>query len=65
MSREDDEVDEDRHLQEDAFLLFLLSCEQSSAGGVLKDFPNTFVGLGGAFEVLLGANLLLDIFGLL
>lgn len=32
---------------------------------MLKDLPNTFVGLGGAFEVLLSTNLLADIFGLL
>ena len=54
-----------RHLQKDTFLLLLLSCEQSSSGGMLKDLPDTLVGFGRAFQVFLGANLLLDIFGLL
>ena len=51
-------------LQDHALLLLLLAGEQSSACGVLEDFPHALIGLGGALEVLLCADLLTDILGL-
>ena len=54
-----------RHLQKNTFLLFLLTCKEGSTGGVFKDLTDTFVGLGGTFEILLSTNFLLDVFGLL
>lgn len=51
-------------LQDGALLLLLLSCEESCTCCVLKDFPDTFVGLGGALEVLLCTNLLAYILSL-
>lgn len=51
-------------LQNGALLLLLLSREKSSTCSVLKDFPDTFVGLGRAFEVLLCTNLLANILSL-
>ena len=51
-------------LQDRALLLLLLPREQRGASGVLEHFANAFVGLGGALKVLLGADLLADVFGL-
>lgn len=51
-------------LQDHALLLLLLAGEQCSARGVLEDFPHALVGLGGALEVLLCANLLADVLSL-
>ncbi len=53
-----------RDLQDQAFLLLLLPGEESSAGGMLEDLADAFVGLCGAFEVLESADLLADILGL-
>jgi hypothetical protein len=53
-------------LQDQALLrLLLLPGEQGSPRGVLENLSNTLVCLCGALEVLLGANLLADILGLL
>ena len=46
-----------------AFAAFL--GEESSAGGVLEDFSDAFIGLGAAFEVVAGAYLLLDFVALI
>ena len=51
-------------LQDGALLLLLLSCKESCACCVLEDFPDTFVGLGRALEVLLCTNLLADVLSL-
>lgn len=51
-------------LQDRALLLLLLPREQRGARGVLKHFPDAFVRLGRALEVLLSTNLLTDVFGL-
>ena len=51
-------------LQDRTLLLLLLPREQRGARGVLKHFPDAFVGLGGALEVFGCANLLADILGL-
>ena len=45
-------------------LLLRLPCEECGTSGVLKDLPDTFVGLGRALEVLLSADLLTNVFGL-
>lgn len=45
-------------------LLLALPGEESGTGGVLKHLSHALVGLGGALEVLLCANLLADILGL-
>lgn len=55
----------DSRLQDLAPLLRLAALgDEGGAGGVLKDLTDAVVGLGGAFEVLVGANLLADILGL-
>ena len=51
-------------LQDDALLLLLPPREQRSTGGMLENLADTLVGLGGALEVLLGTDLLADVFGL-
>ena len=38
--------------------------EEGGAGGVLEDFSDAVVGFGGAFEVLVGADLSSDFFSL-
>ena len=43
-----------------AMLLALASAEQGRPRGVLEDFADTLAGLGGAFEVVLCADLLRD-----
>jgi hypothetical protein len=54
-----------QRLQDQALLrLLLFPGEQSSSCGVLENLSDTLVRLCGAFEVLLGANLLADILGL-
>jgi hypothetical protein len=57
-----------RPLQHQALLLAGLGArlarQQSSAGGVLKHLTNTLVGLGGALQVLVGANLLANLLAL-
>lgn len=35
--------------------------QQGSTRGVLKHLPDTLVGLGRAFEILVGTNLLADL----
>ena len=52
-------------LQDQALLLLLLPGEEGGARGMLENLAHTFVRLGAALEVLLGADLLTDIFGLL
>lgn len=58
---------EDRdNLQNEALLaLAALSSEESSAGGRFKHLTHTVVGLGRAFEILVGADLLADFLTLL
>jgi len=51
-------------LQDQALLLLLLPCEQCSTRGMLKHLTNSFIGLGRAFEIFLGADLLADILSL-
>jgi len=51
-------------LQDHALLLLLLAGQQRGARGVLEDLPHALVGLGGALEVLLCANLLADVLSL-
>lgn len=48
-------------LKDEALLLLLLAGGESGAGSVLKDFSDALVGLGRALDVLLGANLVLDL----
>jgi len=53
------------HLEDAALLAFtLFAGQERGAGCVLKDLPNTLVGLGRALKILLRTNLLGDIFGL-
>lgn len=49
-------------LQNEALLLLLLPGGEGGTSGVLEDFPNTLVGLGRALNVLLGTDLVLDLF---
>lgn len=52
-------------LQDQALLAFTaLSGQQSSTGGAFKDFANSLVGLGRAFEVFVGTDLLADFLAL-
>ena len=52
------------NLQDQTLLLLLLPGEQCGASGVLENLADAFIGLGGALEVFLGADLLADVFGL-
>lgn len=54
-------------LQDKTLLVAALAAaagQQSSPGRMLKYFADTFVGLGRAFEVLVGANLLANFLAL-
>jgi hypothetical protein len=44
--------------------LLLLAGEQRGARGMFKHFSDALVGLGGAFKVFYGTNLLANLFGL-
>ena len=48
-------------LEDKALLLLLLPGGESSTSSMLKDFPDALVGLGRALDVLLGADLVLDL----
>lgn len=54
-------------LQDQALVLLVaaFSLQQGSASGVLKHLANTLVGLGRAFQVLVGTNLLANLLTLL
>jgi hypothetical protein len=45
-------------LQDQALVLLLLLCQEGSSGGRFENFADTLVGLGRAFEVFVGTNLL-------
>ena len=45
-------------LQNQALVLLLLLCQEGSSGGRFENFADTLVGLGRAFEVFVGTNLL-------
>lgn len=47
-------------LQDQALLVLLLLGQERGAGSGFEDFADTFVGLGRALEVLVGADLLAD-----
>jgi hypothetical protein len=52
-------------LQDQALLAFTaLSCQQCSTGGTFEDFANSLVGLGRAFKVFVGSDLLADFLAL-
>ena len=51
-------LDESTRLQDQALVLLLLLCQESSSGGRLKDILNTHVGFGGAFDVFVGTDTL-------
>lgn len=48
-------------LENEALLLLPLPGGERGTSGVLKDLPDTFVGLGRALDVLLGSDLILDL----
>jgi hypothetical protein len=45
-------------LQDQALVLLLLLRQEGSSGGRFEDFADTLIGLGRAFEVFVGTNLL-------
>jgi hypothetical protein len=52
-------------LQNQALVLLLLLCQESSPGGTFEDLADALVGFGRALEVFVGTNLLAHFLALL